>query len=234
MTVLPIETAIRIHVNGERVATLMATPSQLRELAIGYLINTGMILNLSDIHRIYACDDETDVYVETDASSSVNRAAEFIAASCGSAPVDLTERYGINMSDLRIPMEELKDAFVRMLSRNERYKESGGSHTSAVFSGNEFALAEDVGRHNAQDKATGIALTTGFILFKSSLLSTGRISSDMVAKAVIAGIPILASLSLPTTLARDLAERYGITIVGRALRSEPLVLSHAERIVIEE
>ena len=103
-------------------------------------------------------------------------------------------------------------------------------HTAALLSGSYFALAEDIGRHNAHDKVTGEALQAGVLLPEAAILSTGRISSDMVVKAIYARVPVLASLSIPTDLALQFAQEYGITLIGRAMKEDYTVYSHRERI----
>lgn len=228
---LPEEQALQIFVNQQPVATLMATPGQLRQLAIGHMINTGIIKDIGEIARLYACDDESEIYVEIDSDVRAFENHGLITSGCGAKPVlpekahlIVTSEYGISFSDLQF-------AVVRMLQENTLYQKYGGIHTAALSTRDDFLLAEDVGRHNAQDKVTGIAQELAIDLRHSVILSTGRISSDMVAKAIFAGVPILASLSLPTKLARDLAHRYGVTLVGRAGKTPPMVITHPERII---
>jgi FdhD protein len=119
-----------------------------------------------------------------------------------------------------------------MLRKSELYHATGGVHSAALA--NEDGLVverEDIGRHNAVDKVVGFGLLHGLDFSRLALLATGRLSSEMVWKAAIAGVPIVASLSVPSTLARDLAEAAGLTLVGRATAVEPFVYTHAERLV---
>ena len=120
-----------------------------------------------------------------------------------------------------------------MFSNAELYKNHGGVHCAALSDNNKIlALMEDVGRHNAVDKVIGKGVLQGTVFSDSIIFTTGRISTDMVLKAVNAGIPIVVSRSIPTTMAYEIAEKLGITIVGRILSKQPALYTHEERILI--
>lgn len=230
MDKLPEEKAVTLYVNGEKTVTFMTTPEYLRQLIIGYAKNTGMMTELTQIERLYACDDEVEMMLEGKTLQPKRSTEELVLSGCGQATVEIEEDLPKVESDYRVALGELQAGFHRMLKQNRRYRESGGMHAASVVSGSYFCLAEDVGRHNAHDKVTGIALEAGVDLGHAAILSSGRISSDMVLKAVIAGVPVLASISVPTDLAATLAETYGITLIGRMLKAEPIVFTCKPRI----
>ena len=120
----------------------------------------------------------------------------------------------------------------QLTRRQEVYRAAGGIHASAVFdaSGQVLALGEDIGRHNAMDKALGYCLLRGIPLDDKMVVTTGRASYDMVAKGARLGVPILASLSSPTSLAVELAEAVGCTLLGYLRGRSMRVYTHAWRI----
>ncbi len=231
---LPEESAVTLYVNGEKIVTWMTTPEKLRQLSLGYARNTGMIHALEEVDRIYACEQDSRLMMEGARIRPKIRHEGLILSACGQEPVTPPPNLGQVPSDLSFPIEDLQRAFLRMMRENQRYKETGGMHSAAMLNSGSFFLAEDVGRHNAQDKVVGMALEAGAVLYKGAIIGTGRLSSDMVIKAVISRVPVLASLSVPTNLAARLAEEYGVTLIGRIHRDEPIVYTHRERIQITE
>jgi FdhD protein len=118
-----------------------------------------------------------------------------------------------------------------MRDRADQYRYTGGVHSAGLAAGDELvAHCEDIGRHNAVDKVVGRALLAGVDFHATALLATGRLSSEMVWKAARAGVPVVTSLSIPTDLARDIAEAAGITLVGRILSARPWVYTYRERL----
>ncbi|HEY9054584.1 MAG TPA: formate dehydrogenase accessory sulfurtransferase FdhD, partial [Rectinemataceae bacterium] len=131
-------------------------------------------------------------------------------------------------------MDELAALSRRMFGSAELYARTGGMHIAALAAGSRFIAREDVGRHNAVDKVLGRALLDGIDLGGSILLTSGRIASDMAAKAINAGIPLLASRSIPTTEAFSLAVDAGLTLVGRLGSASPIVYTSGERVLADQ
>jgi FdhD protein len=135
-------------------------------------------------------------------------------------------------SDVKVSAELLSHLVGQLTRQQDAYRAAGGIHAAAVFDlhGRPIAVCEDIGRHNAVDKATGYCLLRGIPLRDKVLLSTGRASYDMVTKGVRLGLPILASISSPTSLAVELAEALNCTLLGY-LRGRTLnVYTHVWRV----
>jgi FdhD protein len=228
------EAAVTITVNDREVATLLCTPRDLREMAIGWLYGEGMIDSPADIVSLAGCAHDRELLV------SLNRELphgagnwRLITSGCGAAGQDnvrldavprVTSETSFSLAGLRARMREMRDRAVQ-------YQHTGGVHSAALVTDDRLlAHREDIGRHNAIDKVVGHALLSGIDCREAALLATGRLSSEMVWKAARAGSPLVASLSIPSDLARDIAEAAGITLVGRILSARPWVYTHPERL----
>ncbi len=137
-----------------------------------------------------------------------------------------------NESSFKIALEKLRGYTKKMFEEAVLYKETGGMHCAGIADKEALLIVrEDVGRHNAVDKVIGKSFFLELDFNQSLVLTTGRISSDMVLKAVAGRIPIIASRSIPTSFAIEIAERASITVVGRVLTKEPIVYTQMQRIV---
>ncbi len=231
------EAPVELIINGKKYLTFMCTPSNLNELAAGHLYSSGLIDSSEDIYSLAACEDMKKISINM--AKTVDEGgiqlSNVLASSCGSGSY-LNERLfqkPKNESSCTIYLSKLKQLSVEMISNAELYIKHGGVHCAILSDGNEvLALREDVGRHNAVDKVIGKGVFLGVDFKSSIIMTTGRISTDMILKAVNAGIPIVASRSIPTTMAYEIAEKLGITIVGRIVSKEPVVYTHKKRIII--
>jgi len=238
------EYPLEIQVNERRVALLMCTPYDLEELAIGYLFARGMITGLDDVLTIGLCPDRSKIKIEVTGELEPGSLGlgEVVASGCGSGLV-------LNQAFLARP--PLPDGWTielrrltmwarAMFEQAELYKATGGLHCAALASepasgGADdvpglWVVREDVGRHNAIDKAIGRGLLDGADFARSCLLTSGRIAADMALKAIGAGVPVVASRSIPTTSAYEIAAKSGLTLVGRIGSSDPTVYTRPERI----
>ena len=173
---LPQEKAVTLFVNGQKAVTLMASPEKLRALAIGFLYNAGMIREVSQIETLYACEEDARLMIEGNGIDyTPDTFVPLIASGCGAASRALPADLPKNTSRVQFSMQKIRSGFLRMLRDNTLYQKTGGMHTAALLSGSYFALAEDIGRHNAHDKVTGEALQAGVLLPEAAILSTGRI-----------------------------------------------------------
>jgi FdhD protein len=229
----PLELRLRARGETRRIAVTMRTPGADLELAAGFVLGEGIVADRDAIAAIRHCDDrelsadERGNVVTVDVTSTLRAEAllerHFTVTSacgvCGSAGIEALRARGHR----RIEVETRLDAAVlaslpeRMRERQRLFGVTGGLHAAALFSldGRLLALREDVGRHNAVDKIAGwLALRRPLDPAQSVLVVSGRCSYEIVQKALAAGVPIVASVSAPSSLAVDLAGAFGVTLAG--------------------
>ncbi len=210
------EQPLTIHVNGERFVTLLCSPMALEALVVGYLWMEKIIGGVDDIRSldVSVVDGRADVVLTVPVTLPTER---ILTSGCGGG---ITFRIDHRLfprlaSSLRVRHEQIaarmKDLFVAAVN----YRTTRGIHGAALSDGERLLfVAEDVGRHNAVDKVKGQALLEGQPTDDLILLSTGRISSEMLLKAARMGVPLVASRTSPTTMAVGLAEQLGVTVCG--------------------
>ncbi len=250
-----LEEPLTIVLNGQQVALLMRLPGQEKELATGFCLSEGMIRRFEDIHIVHHCGQagpQMDPGGET-ALESRNRVeiqcapdaikpevqlgmVRLIRSGCGTIDGDFSV---LELPSLpegpHVPAEVILTLSTKMRKAQRLYKSVGGVHAAALFSpdGNLVTAAEDVGRHNALDKVLGHCLLRGIPLQDKIALSSGRLSSEMVTKALRVGLPILASTSAPTSLAVELALQFNLTVLGYIHGRRFTVYAHPERLCLE-
>jgi FdhD protein len=226
------ESNVSLTVNGEVWLTFMCTPADLEALAVGFLFNEGIIQNLAEVAAVSACANGTNVDVWLDCP--VQKPAQWRRTSgctggVTSAPSHRTQPTGVP-SD-RIPPQMLLNAMDDLLKAQELYREARGVHCSAVSDGHQIRYrAEDIGRHNTLDKLAGLMLMHPMPLAHKIILTTGRISSEMLQKSSRLGASVVVSRTSPTSISVEMAEESGITLVGYARRNQFLVYAHPERL----
>jgi FdhD protein len=220
-----------ISVNGSELATFMCSPTNLDHLALGFLYNESLIDGMDDVASIHVSDrDCVDVWINRDFKKP-ERA--ITTAGCGGGVTfdDLTQHYEPLQSDLSISPERLAELMKSLQLGAELYLRSRGIHTAVLSDGERILLqVEDVGRHNCIDKIAGAALAAGLETRGRILLSSGRISSEMLNKARRLGVPLIASRTSPTSLSIALAEAWNITIVAYLRGSRMRVYTHPHRL----
>ena len=230
------EVPVWLEVNGRPVVTWMCTPDLLEELAVGWLHGEGYIDRLEEVH-LRPCATDLGFWAEVPAARVDAVQAEgrrpVLASGCGAVSTFLAEPGTVEARPPRgAPpgLEQLRALFKALFARGDRYKDTGGIHAAALVDqaalpvGAETALlahAEDIGRHNAVDKAIGGALLAGRPVEGLGLLVTGRISAELAFKASRAGLSWVATPSVPSTLAVEIARRSGMVLVGRAVSGSP-------------
>jgi FdhD protein len=210
------EQPLVIHVNGTRFVTLLCSPLKLDCLVVGYLWLERVIGGLADIARLEVSevDGRADVTLVRDVELPSER---ILTSGCGGG---ITFRIDPRLfsrlhSSLRVRPSQLYQRMKDLYAAGENYRTSRGIHGAALTDGERLLIvAEDVGRHNAVDKVEGEALLRGIPTTDRMLLSTGRVSSEMLLKAARMGVPLVASRTSPTEMAVGLAEQLGITVVG--------------------
>ncbi len=230
---LPQERSIVVYLNGDELVTLSTTPGSDEELVVGFLFTEWIICGVSEISRL-EIDTTGNAWVETNTEVSLSEAKRKILTSgCGrgvSLKMNLKGLKKVKKKTTFTPEQVIE--FVKKCQETaEIYRKSGGIHSAAVLgSDNTFFLKEDIGRHNALDKAIGTYLMrgSGEII---AVFATGRFSSEMVSKAVRAGAEFCLSLSSPTDAAVILAEKYNITVIGYIRGRNFTIYTHPERII---
>ena len=228
------EQPLTIHVDGTRFLTLLCSPFQLEALVIGYLWIEKIIASLDDIAALSV--SEVDGRADVTLTRPVELPSERILTSgCGGG---ITFRIDPRLfsridSPLRVHPAAIGDRLKDLYRAATHYQASRGIHGAALADGERLlVVAEDVGRHNAVDKVKGEALLRGIPTEDRILLSTGRVSSEMLLKACRMGVPLVASRTSPTEMAVALAEQLGITVVGY-LRHDSLNLYTGAALVVD-
>ncbi|HSE06190.1 MAG TPA: formate dehydrogenase accessory sulfurtransferase FdhD [Methylomirabilota bacterium] len=210
------EQPLTVYVNGERFLTLLCSPFQLEALVVGYLWMEKVVEDVAEIGRLEI--SEVDGRADVTLTRAVTLPTERILTSgCGGG---ITFRIDPRLfprlrSAMRVTPEQLAARLKDLYGRATHYQASRGIHGAALADAERvLVMAEDVGRHNAVDKVKGEALLGGIATVDRILLSTGRISSEMLLKAARMGVPVVASRTSPTEMAVGLAEQLGITVIG--------------------
>ncbi|WP_027882012.1 formate dehydrogenase accessory sulfurtransferase FdhD [Meiothermus rufus] len=242
---------IRLAAGGEPrpLAVVMRTPGHDFELAAGFLFAEGLIKRREDIRQMRYCPppgepqqyNSLEVRLNLPALPSLaplERAFYTSAACgvCGKATLENLERHYPRLkAGWQVPASTIAQLPQKLLAQQGLFAQTGGLHAAALFDpeGRLLALREDVGRHNALDKLIGWALLEGRLPLSQALaLVSGRASYELVQKTLAAGIPLLAAISAPSSLAVALAQRFGLTLVG-FLRGSFNIYTHPERIQID-
>lgn len=229
----PEEVTFRILVDGQELLTALCTPQKLDCLAVGYLYSDGFIHSMADIASVDVDGEGRTVRVSLAAGRSFAAPAGRILTTGfgGGSIVHEEAEPGAISPDFRIAPETVLRLVDEMKARGTLYQHTGGIHASALCSGGQILVhAEDVGRHNTMDKVVGEYLMRGLSAPDLVMVTTGRMSSEMVLKTARMGIPVIASLSAPTSKAVELAERYDIATVGYVGRDGLTVYSAAHRL----
>jgi FdhD protein len=251
--VLAAEEPLEIRVGGQSLAITMRTPGNDIDLAAGFLVSEGVISNGEQFAAARYCAGATDEGVNTYNVLDVTLApgvaapdpslqrAFFTTSSCGlcgKASIDAvrtTSAYTAESDALRIEAALLTTFPDRLREQQAVFEKTGGLHAAALFdgvTGELLVLREDVGRHNAVDKVIGWATRENLLPLRGTVLMvSGRASFELMQKASMAGIPMLAAVSAPSSLAVELASELGITLVGFLRGDSMVIYSGPERVL---
>ena len=246
---------IRLVAGGTRrtVAITMRTPGADFELAVGFLFAEGVVAGRDDVRRVTYCTDR-----DVDAQQRYNIVNVELAGGavpdlpslerhfytssacgvCGKAALDQLELRGCRplTGGPQVPAEVLYGLPERLRGAQGIFESTGGLHAAGLFSatGDLLAVREDVGRHNALDKLVGWAVMQGRTpLDEAILVVSGRSSYEILQKSIAAGLPVVCGISAPSSLAVDLAQRFGVTLVGFLRGRRCNVYAHAERLLVD-
>jgi FdhD protein len=243
------EEPLDVRLHGRSFAVIMRTPGEDRALAAGFLLSERIIRSAADIGAIEHCrhPDQTrahhvvDVFLVGGAAARVpallEQRRQVIANSscgvCGRATIDELAADVAPLPPSRaMTLDAVRELPHRLRASQTRFDETGGLHGAALFAPDASLLgsAEDVGRHNAVDKVIGSRLLDRGAVDAAALMVSGRVSFEIVQKAWLGGIQIVAAISAPTSLAIELADAAGITLLGFVRDSGLNIYSHTARI----
>jgi len=230
-----VEAPVSLTVNGMEWLSFMCTPVHVEELAVGFLFNEGVIESFSEVENVHVCEhgDNVDVWLNRSVEQPVSW-KRTSGCTGGVTAVDLLARPNIRFEadQPQVQPEAIERLVELLLDAQSLYRETGGVHTSVLSDGeNVLASAEDIGRHNTLDKIAGMCLRSNIDSANKILITTGRISSEMLQKASRLKAPILISRTSPSSLSIEMAERYGITLIGYARRTRFNVYTNLARVV---
>ncbi|WP_043513200.1 MULTISPECIES: formate dehydrogenase accessory sulfurtransferase FdhD [unclassified Actinoplanes] len=248
---LAAEEPLEIRVRRQPLAVTMRTPGHDIDLTMGFLLSEGMIGAAEDVVTAQLCagTDTPNTYNVVDVVLAAHvpppvtdLSRNFYTTSscgvCGKASIDAVRtrsRFDVAADPLRVPAATLVELPGRLRAAQRTFDRTGGLHAAGLFTaaGELLVLREDVGRHNAVDKVLGWALRDGRLpLAGHVLMVSGRASFELTQKAWMAGLPMLAAVSAPSTLAAELADESGMTLVGFLRGSTMNVYSRAERVTV--
>ena len=229
-----VETPVSLTVNGQVWLTFMCTPVHLEAMAVGFLYNEGIIERMDEIADVRLCEhgDNVDVWLTRGAEQPTNW-RRTSGCTGGVTAVDLLAKPDVSLNGHqdRYSPETIEHLMDLLLEAQVLYRETGGVHTSLLSDGEKTIVsAEDIGRHNTLDKIAGLCLMQNILPKRRFLVTTGRISSEMLQKAARMEVPILISRTSPSSLSIEMAERYGITLIGYARKHRFNVYSNPQRV----
>src|SRR4051794_8296662 len=238
---LAVEAPLVLGLGGEAIATLMRTPGHDLELAAGWLVVESGVRRPDDVATLRSCrEDDTDrVHITLRDGVRPPRARAFVtSAACGVCSADVLDLTLLSGSaphspGWTVPAAVLAGLPDTMRTRQKAFARTGGLHAAALAdaAGTLAVVREDVGRHNAVDKVVGHALFAGALPATDRLLVvSGRVSFEIVQKAVAAGVAGIVAVSAPSSLAVDLAREHGLLLAG-LVRGERMNLYAGEQVV---
>lgn len=235
---LPQEFPLNLTVNGREIATLVASPHDLRFLVAGFLRLQGFAESLDDFLMLSVCQDSGIASVRV-RKELPERLKPVLTSGCGTGvtfSVPRAQGGGMGASGKRgvVAPDTIFAVMDRLAGRAHNYKLHGGVHSAALAAGDGSLLlyAEDIGRHNTIDRLAGEALFKGIDFAGLMLVTSGRVSSEMAAKAALLGVSLIASRTSPTDMAVRICTEGRITLVGYVRGGRFTVYSYPERIQI--
>ena len=239
------EEPLEIRVRGQGIAVTMRTPGDDRELAAGFLLTEGIIQKREQIVEIAAClqsevpENTLNVFLAPTVTVDFKRLTRHVFASsscglCGKASIEaVRQSFPAVRTNLAVPASFLLGLPQRLKAEQRNFALTGGLHAAAIFEpdGDVVVVREDIGRHNAVDKALGYCLLAGKLpLERHLLVVSGRASFEILQKALAARIPMVCAVSAPSSLAVEFARESGQTLVGFLRANAMNVYAGSQRI----
>ncbi len=236
------EVPLQIVVNSTVSFVIWCSPSQFKELAVGYLLSEDILRTVDEIETLTSNEAENSCHLKLKASVDLNermknsrrstRVIPLIKAS--TSPYQHDEKIPTVKSKLKVKAQVILDSINHMNTLAKGFKETGGLHDSAIFTadGTLMAFSEDVGRHNTVDKAIGMASLKKVDFSQCFMAITGRVPGDMIYKAAKVGLPIVASTAAVLNSGISSAEKADIALVGFVRGKRMNIYTGLERIII--
>jgi FdhD protein len=234
------EIGFTLNVNDRQMVTLLCTPDELDAMAIGFLLSEGILKDRESLLGVKV-DENTFTVSITLATlpDDIERTfhEKIITSGCGRG-ITFTDTANLknlppNRIILRISRKEIQNLLKEFRSISKLFLETGGVHSAALADRERILLfAEDIGRHNAVDKLIGKAFLAGTPLNDKILLSSGRVSGEIMTKVIRNGIPVIISRTAPTCMSITYAEDHGVTLIGFARGNRMNIYTHPQRILL--
>ena len=234
------EVPLTVFLNGKELITLLTTGDANRELALGFLLSEGFLQVKEDLKSIRVDDEAGTVEIELSGDLDLTEklwGKRAVTSGCGKGAtfyhiLDSLHAKPVS-SQLTVAPARVYELMKELNRLSDLYRETRGVHNSALADGgNILVFRDDIGRHNAVDKIRGACFLEEIPLGDKLLVTTGRMSSEIVVKVAKMGVPILISRSAPTSLALDLAERIGLTLIGYVRGDKMTVYTGKQRILL--
>lgn len=235
------ERPLHLFVNNSYWATILCSPLNLKELSIGHLLSEGILKSVNEIEEVNLKETEESCYVKLKPEVKVEDRiklsrlhARVVTSACGSgSPYQYNRKPNRVMSELAVKADVLFNAVNQLNFKAELFRKTGGVHAAAIYriDGTIVALMEDVGRHNAVDKAIGLAALNKVDFDECFLALSGRLSGDVVFKAAQVRLPIVASLAAALSSGIDMAVQANLTLAGFVRGKRMNIYTFPERIL---
>lgn len=234
------EIGFTLNINGNQVVTLLCTPSELDAMAIGFLFSEGILKDRASLRAVHVDEKTYTVSIElenipADIDTAFHK--KTITSGCGRG-ITFTDAANLknlpaNKSTVRFAPGDIQHMLKEFRSISRLFLQTGGVHSAALADRERILLfAEDIGRHNAVDKLIGKAFLADIPMEDKILLTSGRISGEIMTKTIRNRIPIIISRTAPTCMAIAYAEDHGVTLIGFARGDRMNIYTHPQRIIL--
>lgn len=235
------EVPVNLIINNFEFATMVCSPCNLKEMAVGFLYSEGLVQQSSDLKSVTVDEDNKTIRVETtgEALSNESFVKRLVTTSCSRGGPSLyffnsAKRVLPIITDIKITPDEIFYLCDEVEKLTPLFRSTGASHSAALCKNGEIIVFfEDVGRHNAMDRIAGHCLLENINMSDKILVFSGRVASEILIKVAKMGIPLIAARSAPTELAVNLAKEFGITIVAFIRTDKFTIYSHENRVARE-
>jgi len=230
-----VEKKIKVYINDEEILSLSASPINIKEFVVGFLMTEDILKGDWCPQKILIEENGSELHAKVNLEGHVSLEGKTITSGCMSSVSFLSDIKGSIDDNLKIKSFKLFKLFREFQEKSTLYRTTGCIHAAALADENGILfIAEDVGRHNAVDKVIGWALLNGVSLKNKIMLVSGRISSEMALKTAKWKVSVIVSRTAPTSLAIELAQKAGLTVIGFLRGDRFNIYSHPERIIYED